>query len=138
MNVQPLYAANDQQPAFALRYSWTGWVTRGDSRGLATTGDAWTNLIRAWESDGLRLLDHLIRDNEIHLTLVMPDHVHIALRGNLDHSPEQIALSFQNNLAHMLDRGAVWRNSYYVGTFGVYDMRAIRMAGQTSCSAKTS
>jgi len=273
MTVHPLYATNDQQPAYALRYSWTGWVTRGDV--LATTGDAWTNLKCAWESDGLRLLDHLVRNNEVHLTFstipsvsptfiaarakgrlkyaqriagapvtfsrkvsirsvgdntadavegyiraqvrnegfidshfsefleqftvmsprvdlrrptetnsgrywynlhlvlvtdgrhrlvddaglttirdssfriaakkeyairaiaVMPDHVHIALRGNLEHSPEQIALAFQNNLAHMLKRGAVWQHSYYVGTFGVYDMRAIRMAGSKKCSAET-
>lgn len=275
MDVHPLYSAKDQQPAFALRYSWTGWVTRGDLRGLAITDDAWTDLINAWESDGLRLLDRLFRGNEIHLTFsaipsvapifvaarakgrlqyaqraagapvtfsrkvsirtvgdnttpaiegyirgqvsnedfidsrfsalleqftvinprvdlrqpaetnsgrywynlhlvlvtngrhrivdeqglttirdgsfkiaekkeyaigaisVMPDHVHFALRGNLEHSPERIALSFQNNLAHMLNRGAVWRKGYYVGTFGVYDMRAIRKAGSVNRSTVT-
>jgi REP element-mobilizing transposase RayT len=117
------------------------------------SGRYWYNLHLVLVTDGRhRIVDEqgltTIRDGSfkiaekkayaIRAISVMPDHMHIALRGNLDHSPEQIALSFQNNLAHMLDRGAVWRNSYYVGTFGVYDMRAIRMAGQTSCSAKSS
>ncbi len=39
----------------------------------------------------------------------------------------RIALAFQNNLAHMLMRGAIWRNGYYAGTFGEYDMNAIRV-----------
>src|SRR5205823_14383223 len=33
---------------------------------------------------------------------VMPDHVHLALRGTIDQSPEAIALSFLNNLAFAL------------------------------------
>lgn len=56
----------------------------------------------------------------------MPDHLHISLRGNLDHSPEQIALAFQNNLAYTLGQVRVWQASYYVGTFGEYDMNAVR------------
>jgi REP element-mobilizing transposase RayT len=273
MPAQPLYSAQHQQSAFALRYSWTGWITQGDIHGLPN--EAWTELITAWETDGLRLFDRLIRDSEIHLTFsgipsvtpilvaarakgrlqyalrmagapvtfsrkvsirtvgnnttpaiegyiraqvrnedfidprfaefleqftiinpradlrqpaetnsgrywynlhlvlvtegrhriidgpglrtirdgafkiaekkeyaigaisVMPDHVHLALRGNLEHSPEQIALAFQNNLAYMLNRGAVWRRGFYVGTFGEYDMRAIRKAGRVNCSAVT-
>jgi REP element-mobilizing transposase RayT len=57
---------------------------------------------------------------------VMPDHLHIALRGNIDHSPQEIALSFQNNLAYALGQISVWRHTYYAGTFGEYDMQAIR------------
>ena len=41
---------------------------------------------------------------------VMPDHLHMALRGKIEHSPSEIALAFQNNLAHKLNRGAIWRN----------------------------
>ncbi len=33
---------------------------------------------------------------------VMPDHLHFSLRGNIENSPEQIALAFQNNLAYVL------------------------------------
>jgi len=57
---------------------------------------------------------------------VMPDHLHFSLRGNIEHSPEQIALAFQNNLAYILGKARVWRDTYYVGTFGEYDMNAVR------------
>lgn len=261
----PLYNPGDQQPAFALRYSWTGWPTSGDPSSLPD--DKWSALSAAWETDGLRLLEraadrgkimltfsakptvapvllaarakgrlqHAFRSSaagpiefsrklavravgenttsaveeyirhqircadfvdrnfaefleqftvivgnvdlaqpaesrsgrywyNLHLVLVtdgrfrfsdeatltklrvgsfkiaakkgyqiaalsvMPDHLHIALRGNIDQSPEGIALAFQNNLAHMVQRGAIWRPGFYVGTFGEYDMNAIRVA----------
>jgi hypothetical protein len=35
---------------------------------------------------------------------VLPDHLHLALRGAVEQSPEEIALSLLNNLAHVLDR----------------------------------
>jgi REP element-mobilizing transposase RayT len=57
---------------------------------------------------------------------VMPDHLHIALRGNIEHSPQEIALAFQNNLAYALGQVRAWRHPYYAGTFGEYDMRAVR------------
>ena len=56
----------------------------------------------------------------------MPDHLHVALRGNIEQSPHEIALAFQNNLAYALGRGKIWQDTYYVGTFGEYNMRAIR------------
>lgn len=56
----------------------------------------------------------------------MPDHVHIALRGNIEHAPETIALSFMNNLAYSLGQKAIWESSYYAGTFGEYDMQMVR------------
>lgn len=57
---------------------------------------------------------------------VMPDHLHVALRGNLDHSPQEIALGFQNNLAYLLGQVPIWQPGFYVGTFSEYDMGAIR------------
>jgi REP element-mobilizing transposase RayT len=57
---------------------------------------------------------------------VMPDHIHIAARGNIEHSPEQIAMSFQNNLAYALGQIRVWQPTYYAGTFSEYDMGAVR------------
>lgn len=56
----------------------------------------------------------------------MPDHLHLALRGNLEESPEMIALAFMNNLAYTFGQQPVWRYGYYVGTFGEYDMNAVR------------
>jgi len=62
---------------------------------------------------------------------VMPDHVHMALRGNIERSPEEIALAFQNGLA-----GAagcrVWQDGFYVGTFSEYDLDVIRRIARQS------
>lgn len=60
---------------------------------------------------------------------VLPDHLHLAVRGAIAHSPEEMALSFLNNLAHMLDRRPWWQYGYYVGSFGEYSMAAVRRNG---------
>ncbi|MEZ6090787.1 MAG: transposase [Pirellulaceae bacterium] len=39
---------------------------------------------------------------------VMPDHLHLNLVGSVEHSPEQIALAFQNNLAFAFDQTRIW------------------------------
>ncbi|HEV3078529.1 MAG TPA: transposase [Gemmataceae bacterium] len=57
---------------------------------------------------------------------VLPDHLHLALRGNIRQSPEAIALSFLNNLAFMLGQRLWWEAGYYAGTFGEYGMAAVR------------
>jgi REP element-mobilizing transposase RayT len=56
---------------------------------------------------------------------VMPDHVHAALRGDMEFSPERIALAFQNGLARVIGC-RVWQDGYYVGTFSEYDLDVIR------------
>ena len=62
---------------------------------------------------------------------VMPDHVHMALRGDIQRSPEEIALAFQNGLAHTVGCRA-WQDGYYVGTFSEYDLDVIRrIAGKS-------
>ena len=33
---------------------------------------------------------------------IVPDHIHTALRGNISHSPEEVALKFLNNVAYAL------------------------------------
>jgi REP element-mobilizing transposase RayT len=57
---------------------------------------------------------------------VMPDHIHVSLRGDIHHSPEDIALSFLNNLAYVMGQNPVWEFGYYAGTFGEYRMDAVR------------
>ena len=57
---------------------------------------------------------------------VMPDHLHVALRGDIEHSPQDIALAFLNNLSHVMGRNPIWQYGYYAGTFGEYDMGAVR------------
>ncbi|TWU04322.1 hypothetical protein Pla52n_23620 [Stieleria varia] len=41
-------------------------------------------------------------------------------------SPEQIALSYMNNVAFRHGMLHLWMNSFYVGTIGRYDMDAVR------------
>jgi len=62
---------------------------------------------------------------------VMPDHVHVALRGDIDRTPEEIALAFQNGLARAAG-GRVWQDGYYVGTFSEYDLEVIRRIAEKS------
>jgi REP element-mobilizing transposase RayT len=57
---------------------------------------------------------------------VLPDHLHLALRGAVDQTPEQIALAFLNNLAYALEQRPWWQSGYYAGTFGEYSMAAVR------------
>jgi len=66
------------------------------------------------------------KGHRIAVLSVMPDHLHMALRGNRDESPQDIALAFQNNLAFALGQMRIWSDGYYVGTLGEYDMQAIR------------
>jgi hypothetical protein len=63
---------------------------------------------------------------------VLPDHLHLALRGAVAQSPEEIALSFLNNLAHVLGRRPWWEAGYYAGTFGEYGMAAVRRKEEVS------
>ncbi|MFO7901083.1 MAG: hypothetical protein ACQESR_30990 [Planctomycetota bacterium] len=50
----------------------------------------------------------------------------LALGGNIAHSPPESALTFLNNTAYALGQCAVWEPRYYPGTFGAYNMNAIR------------
>ena len=61
---------------------------------------------------------------------VLPDHLHLAVRGAIAKSPEEIALSFLNNLAYVLDQRRWWEAGYYAGTFGEYGMAAVRRKGR--------
>jgi REP element-mobilizing transposase RayT len=60
---------------------------------------------------------------------VLPDHLHLAVRGDIAQSPEEIALSFLNNLAYALGQRPWWEPGYYAGTFGEYSMAAVRGKG---------
>ncbi len=61
---------------------------------------------------------------------VMPDHLHLALRGHIEHSPQDIALAFLNNLAYAMGQKPIWQHGYYAGTFSEYDMGAVRASAQ--------
>ncbi len=57
---------------------------------------------------------------------VLPDHFHLAVRGAVTDSPEEVALAFLNNLAYVLGQRRWWEAGYYAGTFGEYGMAAVR------------
>ena len=63
---------------------------------------------------------------------VMPNHLHAALSGNIEMSPEEIALACLNGLATAAGRFRVWRDHYYIGTFSEYGMDLIREFSQRS------
>jgi REP element-mobilizing transposase RayT len=84
-----------------------------DAEVLATIRD-WSFKIAAAKEHGISRLS------------VMPDHLHASLRGNIAHSPEDVALAFLNNLAFALGQKPIWEPCYYAGTFGEYDMGAVR------------
>ena len=52
--------------------------------------------------------DRRERGYKISRLSVMPDHLHVSLRGNIRHSPQDIALGFQNNLAYALGQVRIW------------------------------
>ena len=55
---------------------------------------------------------------------IMPDHLHLALRGNPRKSPATIALGLQAATAEVA-RCRVWEENFYAGTFGAYDCGAV-------------
>jgi len=57
---------------------------------------------------------------------LLPDHLHTSLRGNIEHSPEVIALKFLNNIAYAIGQRMLYEPCYYAGTFGPYNMNALR------------
>ena len=56
----------------------------------------------------------------------MPEHLHMALRGNIAESPADIALACMNNTAFAFGQNAIWQHGFYAGTFSEYDVRALR------------
>jgi REP element-mobilizing transposase RayT len=73
--------------------------------------------------------------NPISSLAVMPDHLHLAIRGNILRTPEDIAIGFLNGLAEIMDRGKLWNDGFYVGTFSDFDFGAIRAKVLPSCQS---
>ncbi|OYV91007.1 MAG: hypothetical protein B7Z73_05715 [Planctomycetia bacterium 21-64-5] len=57
---------------------------------------------------------------------LLADHLHVMLGCALTESPEAVALSYMNNLAYAEAMAPLFDFSYYVGTFGEYDLDAVR------------
>ena len=57
---------------------------------------------------------------------VMPDHVHLAVKASPEQSPRAVAEFFQVTTAKAVRMLGLWKDTFYVGTFGEYGMRAVR------------
>ena len=62
---------------------------------------------RAWQGPRVLLRDCGTQGFKISRLSVMPDHLHAA-SGNIEESPQEIALAFQNNLAYALGQVRHW------------------------------
>jgi REP element-mobilizing transposase RayT len=59
---------------------------------------------------------------------VLADHVHFTIGCDVAESPQDVALAYLNNLAFTRGMQPVFQFGFYVGTFGPYDLNAVRRA----------
>jgi REP element-mobilizing transposase RayT len=98
---------------------------------------SWYNLHVCFINDGrcmevrreplLRIRDTIVKAAAKHGHLlskagILPDHIHLALGCNVREPPDEVALSYMNNLAYALGIKRAFAFGYYVGTFGEYDL----------------
>lgn len=57
---------------------------------------------------------------------LLADHLHATIGCAIDESPQSVALAYMNILAFAHGMKSVFCFSYYVGSFGEYDMNAVR------------
>ncbi len=62
---------------------------------------------------------------EIARLAVMPDHIHVALKGNPSLSPSETVFTFMNNLSYNLGNNHCWNDEFYVGTFSEYSIKKL-------------
>ncbi len=65
------------------------------------------------------------KDHRVSRLSLLSDHVHLVSGIPFHLSPQDVALSYMNNIAFAHDMQAVFCSSYYVGTVGEYDTGAI-------------
>ena len=73
-------------------------------------------IIRSAQAKGHRLSRLALLADHLHLTLGVPPEM----------SPGDVALSYMNNIAFAHGMTDLFSSSYYVGTFGEFDMQAVR------------
>ncbi len=57
---------------------------------------------------------------------ILADHLHLTLGCAINESPEAVALAYMNNVAYAHGMEPLFCHSFYVGTFGTYDLDAVR------------
>jgi REP element-mobilizing transposase RayT len=84
------------------------------------------------DRDRLRLTADMIfrsaraKHHQLPRVALLTDHIHLTLGVPYEMAPCDIALSYMNNIAFAHGMAAMFSMSYYVGTFGEYDMQAVR------------
>ena len=63
---------------------------------------------------------------------VLADHIHVTIGCDITHAPSEIALAYMNNLAYAHGMKRIFEHGYYVGSFGRYDLQAIRHSIEAS------
>lgn len=64
--------------------------------------------------------------HKVAILSILPDHIHIALRGHIATSPQDSVDSIKEKTAQSMGMLSLWTPNYYAGTFGLYDMNVIR------------
>jgi hypothetical protein len=57
---------------------------------------------------------------------IVVDHFHLTIGCAVDDAPEEVAMAFLNELAFEFGMREVFRFGFYAGTFGNYDLNAVR------------
>ncbi len=57
---------------------------------------------------------------------VMPDHLHVAAKADPAKNPESLARELQAKTAAAAGMAGFWKDTFYVGTFSEYSMKAVR------------
>jgi REP element-mobilizing transposase RayT len=68
------------------------------------------------------------KQHKLSRAAVLSDHVHLTVGCAIEETPAAVALAYMNNLAYAHGMQPLFRHSFYVGTFGTYDLDAIRRA----------
>ena len=68
------------------------------------------------------------KDHWLSRAAIVPDHIHLTMGCTVAESPEEVVLSYMNNIAYACGMKPVFRASYYVGTFREYDLGVIPRA----------
>lgn len=69
---------------------------------------------------------------------IAADHLHFTLGCDVDESPEDVAFAYLNNLAYSHGMKPVFQFGFYVGTFGTYDLQAVRRSLSFGNGTRTS
>jgi REP element-mobilizing transposase RayT len=73
------------------------------------------------------MIDHVAAKYEHRISRggLLADHIHLTMGCKVDQSPEEVALSYLNNLAYAVGMTPNFQFGYYVGTIGEYDRGAV-------------